>query len=127
MKMSRLIAGVLGVAVLGAGVALAMTNPKQEAFEEFALERIREDACKELPLGLDKQCPKFVDDNRAELKKIITQNTERRDFGIFSYYETNLSVRSLVPQLSILPLPAYRFETVGLFGKFYLYEATKQR
>ncbi|KAM3109128.1 DUF4359 domain-containing protein [Phormidesmis sp. 146-33] len=127
MKMSRLIAGVLGVAVLGAGVALAMTNPKQEAFEEFALERIREDACKELPLGLDKQCPKFVDDNRAELKKIITQNTERRDFGIFSYYETNLSVRSLVPQLSILPLPAYQFETVGLFGKFYLYEATKQR
>ncbi|KAM3105077.1 MULTISPECIES: DUF4359 domain-containing protein [unclassified Phormidesmis] len=125
--MSRLIAGVLGVAVLGAGVALAMTNPKQEAFEEFALERIREDACKELSLGLDKQCPKFVDDNRAELKKIITQNTERRDFGIFSYYETNLSVRSLVPQLSILPLPAYQFETVGLFGKFYLYEATKRR
>ncbi|MGV0024336.1 DUF4359 domain-containing protein [Phormidesmis priestleyi] len=126
MKMSRLVAGVFGVVVLGAGAALAMTNPKQEAFEEFALERIREDACKELPLGLDKQCPKFVDDNRAELKKIITQNTERRDFGVFSYYETNLSVRSLVPQLSMLPLPSYHFETVGLFGKFYLYEAKKR-
>jgi hypothetical protein len=126
MKMSRLIAGVFGVVVLGTGVALAATNPKQEAFEAFALERIREDACKELPLGLDQQCPKFVDDNRAELKKIITQNTERRDFWIFSYYETNLSVRSLVPQLSLLPLPAYHFETVGLFGKFYLYEAKKR-
>jgi Domain of unknown function (DUF4359) len=126
MKISRVAAGVFGVVVLGTGVVLAMTNPKQAAFEEFALERIRVDACKELPLGLDKQCPQFVDDNRAELKKIITQNTERRDFWVFSYYETNLSVRSLVPQLSMLPLPAYHFETVGLFGKFYLYEAKKQ-
>jgi Domain of unknown function (DUF4359) len=127
MKMSRLIAGIFGVVVLGAGAALAVTNPRQEAFEEFALERVRKDACKELPLGLDQQCPRFVDDNQAELKKIITQNTERRDFLVFSYYETNLSVRSLVPQLSMLPgLPSYHFETVGLFGKFYIYEVQKR-
>ncbi|NJR52328.1 MAG: DUF4359 domain-containing protein [Leptolyngbyaceae cyanobacterium CSU_1_3] len=125
MKMVSVVAGILGVGVL-VGVGLAVTNPEQSAFEEFAVQRIRDDACKEMPLGLAQQCPQFVDDNKVELKKIVTQSTERRDFLIFSYYETNLSVRSIIPQLSLLPgLPAYRFETVGLFGKFYIYEAQK--
>lgn len=118
--------GVLAVGLLGAGVALAVTNPGQDAFEEFAVQRIREDACKRVPLGLEKDCPRFVDDNRAEIKRIITRNTERQDFIIFSFYQTDLSVRSLIPGLSLLPgLPSYHFETVGLFGKFYIYEAEK--
>lgn len=127
MKPFSLVAGVFGVIVLGAGVALAATNPGQDAFEEFAVQRIQQDACKQVPLGLAEQCPRFVNDNKAEIKKIITRNTDRQDFVVFSFYQTDLSARAIVPGLSLLPgLPSYHFETVGLFGNFYIYEAQKR-
>ena len=127
MKIVNLAAGLVGVALLGIAVTLAATNPKQEAFEEFAVQRIREDACKKAPLGLASQCPKFVDDNQSEIKKVITRNTDRQDYLVFSFYQTDLSVRAIVPDLAFLPgMPTYHFETVGLFGKFYLYEAKQK-
>ena len=127
MKIVNLTAGIVGVLLLVGTVTLAMTNPKQEAFENFAVQRIREDACKKAPLGLASQCPRFVDDNQAEIKKVIARNTDRQDYLVFSFYQTDLSVRAIVPDLAFLPgMPTYHFETVGLFGKFYLYEAKKR-
>ncbi len=127
MKIVNLAAGIVGVLLLVGAVTLAVTNPKQEAFEAFAVQRIREDACKKAPLGLASQCPRFVDDNQAEIKKVITRNTDRQDFLLFSFYQTDLSVRAIVPDLAFLPgMPTYHFETVGLFGKFYIYEAKKR-
>ena len=127
MKMVNLTAGVVGAVFLVGAATLALTNPKQEAFEEFAVQRLREDACKKAPLGLASQCPKFVDDNQAEVKKVITRNTDRQDFLLFSFYQTDLSVRAIVPDLAFLPgMPTYHFETVGLFGKFYIYDAKQK-
>ena len=81
-----------------------------------------------MPLGLASQCPKFVDDNQVEIKKVITRNTDRQDYLVFSFYQTDLSVRAIVPDLAFLPgMPTYHFETVGLFGKFYIYEAKQAK
>ena len=127
MKIVNLAAGIVGVVLLAIVVTLTATNPKQEEFEVFAVQRIREDACKKAPLGLASQCPKFVDDNQAEIKKVITRNTDRQDYLVFSFYQTDLSVRAIVPDLPFLPgMPSYHFETVGLFGKFYIYDAKQK-
>lgn len=128
MKTSKLVLGVLGLSVTGLAALLAMTNPGEVAFGEFALEQVQTQGCKEAPQIIRSQCPRFVQDNQAEMKRLILKNTERQNYGLFSLYRTNLSARSIVPDLPIfLDLPAFQLETVGLMGKFYIYQAEKQQ
>jgi Domain of unknown function (DUF4359) len=128
MKMSKLVIVGAGLGLVGLGVAMAMTNPAPEAFAEFALQQLREEGCREIPFGLASRCPQFIDDNRPQLQRLMLNNTKRQDFGLFSLYQTELSTRSLVPDFPLmLMLPTFRFQTVGVLGNFYLFEAKKAR
>lgn len=128
MKIAKLLMIALGLGVVGVGAALALTNPDEKAFEEFALQQVKAEGCKELPEVIRSQCPQFVQDNQAQIKKMLLRSTERENYVFFSIYRTNLSARSLVPALPLfLDLPAFRLETIGLFGKFHIYEAEQQQ
>ncbi len=128
MKASHVIAGVLGLGVLGLGTLMAVTNPGDEAFETFAIAQLKTEGCKQLPKLIKDQCPTFVQDNQTELKKLIRKNSDRNNFFIFSLYETNLSVRSIVPELPFfINAPTFHLQTVGMFGQFYIYEAEKKQ
>jgi len=128
MKTSQLFLGVLGLGVLGLAGVMAVTNPDEAAFGEFALEQVKTQGCKEVPQFIRQQCPQFVQDNQAQVKKLIAQSTERQNYGLFSLYRTNLSTRSIVPDLPVfLDLPAFQLETVGMMGRFYIYQAEEVR
>ena len=128
MKTSRIVFGGLALGVLGLAGLMAVTNPNEAAFSEFALEQVKTQGCKEAPRIIRDQCPRFVQENQAQVKKLIAQNTERRNYGVFSLYQTNLSTRSILPDLPIfLDFPAFHLETVGMVGNFYIYQAEKQR
>jgi Domain of unknown function (DUF4359) len=128
MKASHVIAGVLGLGVLGLGAAMAATNPTDEAFETFAIAQLKTKGCEEMPSLIKSQCPSFVQDNQVAIKKLIRQHSDRKDFLVFSLYETNLSVRSIVPELPFfINAPTFHLQTVGIFGKFYIYEAEKRQ
>ncbi|BAU13777.1 hypothetical protein LEP3755_43190 [Leptolyngbya sp. NIES-3755] len=128
MKTSQLLLGVLGLGVLGLAGVMAVTNPDEAAFGEFALEQVKTQGCKEVPQIIRQQCPRFVQENQAQVKKLIAQSTERQNYGLFSLYRTNLSTRSIVPDLPVfLDLPAFQLETVGMMGKFYIYQTEEIR
>ncbi|BAS56540.1 MULTISPECIES: DUF4359 domain-containing protein [Leptolyngbya] len=128
MKSSQILLGTVGLAMLGGAGFMALTNPDEAAFGEFALQQIKAEGCQKVPQIIREQCPQFVQDNQAQVKKLILQSTDRQNFGLFSIYRTNLSTRSIVPNLPIfLDLPAFQLETVGMFGKFYIYQAEQSR
>jgi hypothetical protein len=105
------------------GVALAVTNPGQEAYEDYAQTRLaaylKEDVCTQTPQEfgefLKRQCQVLVDTGRPQMQQLIRQTTVRQNFVFFSIYRTNLDV---VPVL-----PAYHFETVGGLSYFFTYQA----
>lgn len=126
MKTSQILLGVMGLAVLGIAGVMVVTNPDEAAFGEFALEQVKTQGCKEVPQIIRQQCPQFVQENQAQVKKLIVQSTERQNYGLFSLYRTNLSTRSIIPDLPVfLDVPAFQLETVGMMGRFYIYQAEK--
>lgn len=126
MKTSQILLGVVGLAVLGIAGLMVATNPDEAAFGEFALQQVKTQGCKEVPQIIRQQCPQFVQENQAQVKKLIAQSTERQNYGLFSLYRTNLSTRSIIPDLPVfLDVPAFQLETVGMMGKFYIYQAEK--
>ena len=127
MKPVHMSLGVLGVGLAVLGAVMAILNTKEAAFEEFAVHKLKTEGCKEIPPVLREQCPGFVETNKAELKKLITQNSDRQNYFFFSIYSTNLSARSIFPGVPFfIKLPSFQLETVGMFGKFYIYDAEKQ-
>jgi hypothetical protein len=130
MKKTLLLTGLLLAGL--AGVMFA-TNPKQEAFEGFAIEQVKTELCPKIPLGFAKQCPDAIAQNKDMLQGFIGKNTRVQNFGLFSLYETNVSVRELLPKeatpfLALITLPPpYELKTVGLFGGFIIYNAKEQK
>ncbi|NEO97966.1 MAG: DUF4359 domain-containing protein [Symploca sp. SIO2E9] len=114
-----------GVIVVILGASMAMTNPGKGAYEKYAVGRLtkylKEEVCSEpskredVPKFLQRQCPKLIDGLRPPIQTVISQTTQRRNFVFFSIYRTDLDVGS--------SLPAYKFGTVGVFDKFYVYQA----
>ena|SRR4028118_536477 len=126
MKVLQIIAAITGVSLVGVGTAMALTNPAQDSYEEYAVEKLtfylKDEACPQVPkiFGdvLERQCKTLVDTGRPEIQKIISRTTQRQNFIFFSIYRTNLAIGPV--------LPVYHFETVGVFQKFYIYQAEKQ-
>jgi hypothetical protein len=132
MRNWKLLAG-LGLVLVGLGGLCAWTNPKPEEFETFAIDKVKTELCPQVPLGLADDCPRLVDQNQVPLKGWIRKNTKVQNYGLFTQYESNLSVRELIPEgarpfLSVLPLPAnYRLQSIGILGRFVIYGAQSQR
>jgi hypothetical protein len=127
MKSQHAILGALGLGAAGVGILMSVMNPSEEAFSKFAIAQLKTRGCKELPQLIQSRCPNFVDENQATIEKLIVQNSDRRNYYLFSLYETNLSVRSVVPDLPFfINVPTFHLRTVGMFGQFYVYEAEKR-
>jgi uncharacterized protein YceK len=123
MSSSRLIVSIGGIVLAGLGVAMALTNPGQNAYEQYASETLneylKENVCTRASFGLsqflEQQCYFLVDTARPQLFQIIASNTTRQNFIIFSLYQTDLFIPSA--------LPNYQVKTLGVFQNFFIYEA----
>jgi Domain of unknown function (DUF4359) len=120
-------AGAVGLAAVG--VAMAKTNPSQPKYEEYAVQQltgyVKSNVCiKTLNIlenfKIHVDCDKLVDSANPQIRDLIAANTEKQDFIVFSIYRTELKLDSLIP------IPAYKFETVGAFDNFYTYSAERQ-
>ncbi len=111
------------VAVVGS--ALVITNPSQRDYEEYAVEQLghhlRTSLCDQLPqdlVHLTPQCRSLgqtvIDVGRPQLKQLIFEQTERRNYFFFSVYRTRLAFSTLTP--------IYQFHTLGVLQKFYVYD-----
>jgi len=127
MKALQVITAIAGVALVGLGASMALTNPGQDAYEEYAIEQLttylKDEGCKQAPKAfggdfLQHQCKTLVDTGRPKIEQIISQTTQRQNFILFSIYRTNLEIGPF--------LPVYHFESLGVFQKFYIYYADQQ-
>jgi Domain of unknown function (DUF4359) len=121
---------LFSMAIVGLGVAMAVTNPSQANYEAFATQKLtqylQENTCAEAGELLRDTCNKLVRENQSEIQEIIAVNTQRENFWLLSLYRTDLSVGQLLPPVVGSFLPSYHFETVGLFSGFHVVEARKQ-
>ncbi|MBW4648730.1 MAG: DUF4359 domain-containing protein [Kastovskya adunca ATA6-11-RM4] len=122
----QVVAAIAGTALIGVGGAMALTNPGQENYEEYAVEQLttylKEEVCTQnIPNTfenfLQRQCVSLVDTGRPQIRQIISETTQRQNYLLFSVYQTDLNVGPF--------LPAYQFESVGAFQQFYTYQAEK--
>jgi hypothetical protein len=121
MKLQILVVG--GVAVAGLGIALTVTNPSQQDYEDYAQTRLaaylKDDVCtqaaKEFGGFLERQCQTIVDAGRPQIEQLIRQTTVQQNYVVFSIYSTDFDFAPI--------LPAYHFETVGVLSRFYTYQA----
>lgn len=123
MKSLQVTTVIFGVALSGLGVAMAMSNPSQSKYEEFAAQQlatyVKDNFCTQAPKAfssfLEQQCKSLVDTGRPQIRQLISQSTQRQNYILFSVYQTDLTLSSL--------LPSYHFETVAVFENFYIYQA----
>jgi hypothetical protein len=122
---------LVGMALVGLGVAMAVTNPSQANYEEYATQQLaaylRENTCADAGELLKDGCNQLLNENQSEIKELISANTQRQNFGVVSLYKTDLSVGELLPSFLKNLVPSYHFETVGVFGNFRVVEAKKQQ
>ena len=127
MKTLQIAIAGSAVIVAGLGISMIVTNPGHQAYEEYASEQLnlylKENYCtkvdqqKGLGRFLQGSCQNLVDSIRPQLQELVTENTTRQNYFLFSIYRTELALPS--------PLPDYNFATLGIFQKLYLYEAEK--
>ncbi|MDJ0676848.1 MAG: DUF4359 domain-containing protein [Calothrix sp. MO_167.B42] len=116
--------GTVGLAVLG--ILMAITNPSQPKYEQYAVlrltEYLKDNVCVKSPSILENlvniNCNKLVDKANPQIKELIAATTKRHNYVIFSVYRTDLELNSWVP--------GYTFETMGAFNNFYIYKAQKR-
>jgi hypothetical protein len=134
MKRLNLVLITLLAAIAGVGVAMAVTNPSQAEYEEYAtrelsryLRRESRNICSQVQVPdflesiVGDQCPQLLEtlvrNNRDQLQALISEGTERQNYGVLSLYRTDLEVSPL--------LPGYQFESVGVFRQFFTYKAER--
>ena len=111
------------IALTGLGIIMALTNPGQKAYEQYASKALnvylKENVCTQLPPEisgfLQSHCHSLVDIMSPQLSQVIANQTQRQNFILFSIYQTDLSIPS--PSLD------YQIKTLGVLQNFYIYEA----
>lgn len=128
MKSSRGFAYVVGVCLLGIGVATAVTNPGQASYEAYATRRLtaylQDEVCPKAGI-LEDTCSSALVDNQAQIRQFVGRNTERQNFVFWSIYQTELSLGDALPSIVSDLVPSYYFESVGIFSSFYTYKAER--
>lgn len=132
-KPLSLIALVTVGVVSAIALALGGSNPSPADYSRFAQDRIstylREEGCPKLTSEMDrlglmaflkpgsvgKNCALAVTLMQPQIRSWVLQNTRRRNFWLFSIYETDIDLPG--------PLPHYHFATVGIATKLMTYEA----
>jgi hypothetical protein len=121
---------LLGLVLAGLGVAMAVTNPGQDSYEEYATQQLttylRDNTCADAGELLRAGCNQLLNENQSEIQELIAANTERQNFGVVSLYKTDLSVGELLPSFLRSAVPSYRFETVGVLSSFHVVKAKKE-
>ncbi len=124
------------MAIAGVGVVMAITNPGQDAYEDYAVEQLstqlNKRVCNEAPALLNNVCISVLAENQDWIRTLVADGTRRQNFILASIYTTDLSANDVLDNvlpanlsLSVDNLPNYHFETVGLFRTFYTYKTTQ--
>jgi Domain of unknown function (DUF4359) len=124
---------LLGVTIAAVTALAAVTNPGPEAHGQFAYglasRYLQEDLCnQDLPIvgrRFAEDCKTLVatPEVQGQIKDLLIKSSDRQNFGLFSLYQTQLSLQELVPMIPKSMVPPYRVEAVGLFGQFFVYQA----
>lgn len=111
--------------ILGLGAIAFVTNPGQHKYRQYAdailktelQDRVCTKVSEDLTRWLEGQCYVLVSTAIPYLAEVITQQTTRHNFLLFSIYQADLPLPS--------PLPTYHIQTLGILGNFYTYQAKK--
>jgi hypothetical protein len=124
------------IILVGLGAVMAITNPTPDSYTQYAARRLtqelKEKECVKIDDGLRDLC-KLLDGNEGQslVKRLVTNNTERQNYFLFSIYKTDLSTRKLLPSfltnLISVPSVSYTTETIGLLDNFQTYKAERQQ
>lgn len=122
MFLIKLVGKIIGFSLAIGGGFLLCTNPGYGDYEDYATKTLITHAKKELcesnddftPGFLASSCNSLIDVSRPQLGIIISRQTQRQNFLLFSIYETDLVLFS--------PLPSYRVATLGILSNFYIYD-----
>lgn len=117
--------GVTGIVLGGIGAIALLTNPGEAGYRQYAdvkvetefKDRICRQVGADLEVWLEGQCHILVSTASPFLAEAIAQQTERQNFYLFSIYQADLALPS--------PLPTYHVSTIGIFGNYYTYQASK--
>ncbi|NJK49545.1 DUF4359 domain-containing protein [Candidatus Gracilibacteria bacterium] len=98
-----------GIALAGLAVIMGVTNPRQEAYNDYASQRLmtnaQEEMCKEFNYCRSGEPPSFI--KNTLIKPAISASTNQQNLGIFSIYTTELF--------------GFKTKTLGVFGNFLTY------
>jgi Domain of unknown function (DUF4359) len=121
---------LVGLVLVGLGVTMAVTNPSQASYEEYATQQLsaylKDNTCADAGELLRAGCNQLLNENQSEIQQLISANTERQNFGVVSVYKTDLSVGELLPSFLRSAVPSYHFETVGVLNGFHVVKAKKK-
>lgn len=130
LPLIAIVSGSLGAAIV---LALGGTNPRPTDYSQYAQDRIsaylREEGCPKLtseidrlglldmltPGSVQKNCTLVVTLMQPQIRRWVAQNTKRRNFLLFSIYETDIDLPG--------PLPHYHFATLGIATQLIPYQA----
>lgn len=97
---------LVGIALVGAGGVLVVTNPDRVDYEQYATDQLtaylQTEVCADAPsiLGgftgaaelLSQQCETLIQDNRTQIESLVSNSTTQTDLWILTIYQTTLQV-----------------------------------
>jgi hypothetical protein len=121
---------IAGIVFAGLGAALAITNPRPASFDQYATERLSEylqtEVCPDAGSLLTGACSQAIQDNQTAIASLVAKGTRRENYGLWSVYQTNLSLDPLLPSLLDGSLPSYYVETIGILNGFHIIKAEER-
>jgi hypothetical protein len=117
--------GILGIITIGIGAIAFLTNPGEQKYQKYAdiaiKTQFKDQVCtqviEDLGVWVENQCHLLINVASPHLAQVVTQQSKRQNFLLFSIYQAELPL----PE----PLPKYHLETIGILGNFYTYQAEK--
>lgn len=117
--------GTAGIVLAGIGAIAMATNPGEAGYQKYAGEKIKTElkdkicsqVAVDLGVWLEGQCHILISTASPYLAEVISQQTQRQNFYLFSIYQGDLTL----PE----PLPKYHVATIGIFGNYHTYQAKK--